>query len=77
VKVARRTLVGPHWLITGGLISGAMWALLIAIVLAAFGNWTPAAYLVLAAVLILGVLWWLVRRAAAPRTESGQDQTPS
>jgi membrane protein implicated in regulation of membrane protease activity len=56
-----------HWLVTGCLLSGAMWAVLIAIVTAAFGNWTAAGYLVAVAVVLLGLLW-LGNRNRRPRT---------
>jgi hypothetical protein len=53
-----------HWLVTGSLISGAMWAVLIAIIMAAFGNWKIVAFLLGLAVVLIGVLSLGLRRTS-------------
>lgn len=45
-----------HWLVTGSVISGAMWAVLIAIFMAAFGNWKIFGFLLALAAALLGLL---------------------
>lgn len=45
-----------HWLVTGLLVSGAMWAVLIAVFFAAFGNWLVAACLLAVAVVLVLLL---------------------
>jgi len=47
----------PHWFVTGSLISGAMWAVLIAVFMAAFGNWQIVGFLLGLAVALVGLLW--------------------
>lgn len=63
----------PHWLVTGSLLSGAMWAVLIAIIMAAFGNWKIVGFLLGLAVALLGLLWLAVRRS---RPKPADDGTP-
>jgi hypothetical protein len=62
-----------HWLVTGSLISAAMWAVLIAIVMAAFGNWKIAGFLLALAVALIGLLTLGMRRTR-PRPQ--RDGTP-
>jgi hypothetical protein len=62
-----------HWLVTGSLISGAMWAVLIAIFMAAFGNWKIAGFLLALAVALVGLLALGVRRT---RPKPPRDDTP-
>jgi hypothetical protein len=64
-----------HWLVTGSLISGAMWAVLIAIIMAAFGNWETASFLFGLAVALIGLLWLAVRRSA-PKPSDGDTPPP-
>ena len=52
-----------HWLVTGLLLSSAMWAVLIAVIFLAFGNWAVAAGLTGLALLLLLVLLLALRRA--------------
>ena len=62
-----------HWLVTGGLISGAMWAVLIAVFMAAFGDWKIAGFLLGLALALLGLLsLGLYRTRPKPR----RDDTP-
>jgi hypothetical protein len=64
-----------HWLITGSLISGAMWAVLIAIFMAAFGNWKIVGFLLGLAAALLGLLsLGLYRTRPKPRRD---DAPPS
>lgn len=56
-----------HWLVTGGLLSGAMWAVVIALVMAVAGAGTKALYPLLVAVSLLGILGMCVRRARSLR----------
>jgi hypothetical protein len=56
-----------HWLVTGSLVSGAMWAVLIAVFAAAFGNWDVAGYLVGAAAALIGLLLLAFHRSRPKR----------
>lgn len=61
----------PHWLATGLLVGGAMWVVLIAVVVAAFGNWLLAGCLLgVAAILVLGLLLTF-RRARRSDRQTG------
>ena len=61
----------PHWLLTGALVSGAMWAVLIAVIAAALGNWAIAGYLTGAAAILFGLLVLAFRRARSNRRSGG------
>lgn len=61
----------PHWLLTGALVSGAMWAVLIAVIAAALGNWAIAGYLVGAAAVLLVLVVLAFRRARSNRRPEG------
>ena len=63
----------PHWLVTGTLLSGAIWAVLIAIIMAAFGNWKTVGFLLGLALALIMLLWLAVRRT---RPKPGDDGTP-
>jgi hypothetical protein len=62
-----------HWLVTGSLISGAMWAVLVAIVMAAFGNWKIVGFLLGLAVALIGLLSLGLRRT---RPKPRRDDAP-
>lgn len=52
-----------HWLVTGMLVSGAVWAVLIAVFVAAFGNWLAAGCLLAVAAILVLLLLLAFRRA--------------
>ena len=52
-----------HWLVTGSLVSAAMWAFIIAVILAAFGKWVAAGWLLGLALVLVALLLMALRRA--------------
>lgn len=54
-----------HWLVPAALVSGAMWAIVIAGILAITGNWSRAGYSLAVAAASLALLWLAVRRVRA------------
>jgi Flp pilus assembly protein TadB len=59
-----------HWLVTGFLVSGAMWAVLIAVIVAVFGQWVIAGCLLGLAVLLVVLLLLAFRRTKRIDRES-------
>lgn len=56
-----------HWLVTSGLLSGAMWAVLIAVIMAIAGAGAKAGYPLIVAAGLLWLLWMCVRKARPRR----------